>query len=85
MLDQVCFFIFRWTDARSPVRRSNGATRSRTGAKPRYMHLKRYLRMMEEDKKAVSQFLEEIAMLFARDYLAAQRAEPKIPKANQAA
>ena len=53
--------------------------------RPRYMHSKRYLRMMEADKKAVSQFLEETVMLFAGDYLPAQRAEPKLPKANQAA
>ena len=53
--------------------------------RPRYMRLGKYLRLMEEDKKVVSQFLEETATLFAGDCFAAQRAEPKNSRANQAA
>jgi hypothetical protein len=51
--------------------------------RPRYMRLEKYRRMMEEDQKAVSQFLAETATSFAADSLAAQSAEPKL-RANQA-
>jgi hypothetical protein len=42
--------------------------------RPRYMRLEKYQRMMEEDQKVVSQFLEKAATSLAGDYLAAQSA-----------
>lgn len=40
--------------------------------KPRYMRWSKYFRMMEEDKKVVSQYFDELEISFAFDYLVAQ-------------